>query len=56
MNHNPDIHIDLTHKQQAILTAGNNLERQLMKLHRHYHGHECETCQALLTWWDLTGR
>jgi hypothetical protein len=56
MRHNPDIDLDLTPKQQAILTAGNQLERQLMKLHRYHHGPECPTCQALLTWWELTGR
>jgi hypothetical protein len=56
MRHNPDIDIDLTPKQQAILTAGNNLEAELAKLHRYHHGPECPTCQALLKWWDLTGR
>jgi hypothetical protein len=56
MRHNPDIDLDLTPKQQAILTAGNNLEAELAKLHRYHHGPDCPTCQALITWWELNGR
>jgi len=39
-----------------LRTAGNNLEKQLMKLHRYHHGPTCETCQALDTWWTVNGR
>jgi hypothetical protein len=54
MNHNPDIisHTDI----ELVRNAGNHLEAQLMKLHRHHHGPDCETCQALLTWWTINNR
>jgi hypothetical protein len=55
MNHNPDIiiaHTDI----ELVRTTGNQLERQLMKLHANYHGSECETCQALIAWWTVNGR
>jgi hypothetical protein len=54
MNHNPDIisHTDI----ELVRNAGNQLEAQLMKLHRHHHGSDCETCQALLTWWKINNR
>jgi len=41
---------------ELVRNAGNNLEAELAKLHRYHHGPDCPTCQALLTWWDLTGR
>lgn len=58
MNHNPDIPETFiaTSNIDLVRTAGNNLERQLMKLHAHYHGSECETCKALITWWTINGR
>lgn len=40
----------------ALRTAGNDLEAQLIKLHRNHHGPSCETCQALSNWWTVTGR
>jgi hypothetical protein len=58
MNHNPDIHevFIATTNIELIRNAGNQLEAQLMKLHRHHHGPECSTCEALLTWWTINGR
>lgn len=41
---------------ERLRTSGNLLEEQLMKLHRNHHGPDCETCQALITWWETTGR
>jgi hypothetical protein len=41
---------------ELVRNAGNQLERQLMKLHRYHHGPDCPTCQALLKWWDISGR
>lgn len=54
MNHNPDI--PDTKNIEQLHTAGNQLERELMKLHRYHHGPSCETCQALNNWWTATGR
>ena len=58
MNHNPDIPevFIATTNIELVRNAGNQLERQLMELHAQYHGSECETCQALITWWTLNGR
>jgi len=58
MNHNPDIDelFTATTDIDLLRIAGNSLEREVMKLHRHYHGSECETCQALIAWWTLNGR
>ena len=58
MNHNPDIHepFTITNDIERLRTAGNNLEKQLMKLHANYHGSECDTCQTLITWWSINGR
>lgn len=58
MNHNPDIHQTFKPSEdiKLVRTAGNSLERELMKLHRHHHGFKCETCQALDTWWTINGR
>ena len=58
MNHNPDIPevFIATTNIELVRNAGNLLEKQLMKLHRHHHGPDCETCQALLTWWTVNGR
>jgi hypothetical protein len=50
MDENPDSPIEL------IRNAGKQLEQQLMKLHRHHHGRDCETCQALLDWWAVNNR
>jgi hypothetical protein len=55
MNHNPDITI-ATNDIELIRNAGNQLEAELMKLHRHHHGPDCETCQALITWWTINNR
>jgi hypothetical protein len=58
MNHNPDIPevFIATTNIELVRNAGNLLEAQLMKLHRHHHGPECSTCEALLTWWKINGR
>ena len=58
VNHNPDIPETFiaTNNIDLLRTAGNNLERELMKLHRNHHGPECSTCEALLTWWTINGR
>lgn len=58
MNHNPDIPevFIATNNIDLLRTAGNNLERELMKLHRYNHGPECSTCQTLATWWTVNGR
>lgn len=58
MNHNPDIPevFIATSNIDLLRTAGNNLEAELMKLHRHHHGSKCDTCQALDTWWTINGR
>ena len=58
MNHNPDIPETFiaTTNIDLLRTAGNNLEAELMKLHRNHHGPECSTCEALLTWWTINGR
>lgn len=58
VNHNPDIPevFIATTNIELVRNAGNQLERQLMKLHAHYHGSECEICQALITWWTINGR
>lgn len=58
MNHNPDIPETFTATTNIDLlrTAGNNLEKELMKLHRNFHGPECSTCEALGTWWTINGR
>ena len=52
-----------SHKSDAVAAeierlrnAGNSLERELMKLHRNYHGPDCDTCQALIRWWEVNGR
>ena len=50
MDDNPDSPIEL------LRNAGKQLEQQLMKLHRHHHGRDCETCQALLDWWAVNNR
>jgi hypothetical protein len=50
MNEIPDSPTEL------LRQAGNQLERQLMKLHRHHHGRNCEPCQALLEWWAANNR
>jgi hypothetical protein len=58
VRHNPDIQevFIATTDIELVRTAGNQLERQLMRLHRHHHGPECSTCEALLTWWTVNGR
>ena len=58
MNHNPDIPETFiaTSNIDLLRTAGNNLEAELMKLHRNHHGPECSTCEALITWWTINGR
>jgi NAD-dependent SIR2 family protein deacetylase len=58
MNHNPDIpeNFIATTNIDLLRTAGNNLEKELMKLHRNFHGPECSTCEALGTWWTINGR
>ena len=58
MNHNPDIpEVSIATTDIGLVrTTGNLLERELMKLHRHHHGPECSTCEALLTWWTINGR
>ena len=58
MNHTPDIRQTFKPSEDIKLlrTAGNSLERELMKLHRYHHGPSCDTCQALDTWWTVNGR
>lgn len=41
---------------ERLRNAGNNLEKELMKLHRNHHGPDCDTCQALIGWWEANGR
>ena len=41
---------------ERLSVAGNGLERELMKLHRNHHGPDCDTCQALIGWWEANGR
>lgn len=41
---------------ERLRNAGNGLERELMKLHRNHHGPDCDTCQALMQWWEANGR
>lgn len=39
-----------------LRNVGDVLERELMKLHRNHHGENCDTCKALLDWWNAIGR
>lgn len=48
--------IDAADTIQRLRTVGDVLERELMKLHRNHHGENCDTCKALLDWWNATGR
>lgn len=41
---------------ERLRNAGNSLEQELMKLHRNHHGPDCDTCQALIKWWEANGR
>jgi len=53
----PDTQADITIQELGqLITAGKNLEAELIKLHRHHHGSSCPACQALTAWWTLTGR